>query len=93
MKVRVTLDKAGRIMIPKPQRKELHLEPDDRLEMESSGEQITLRPVLGTGSLSKSMASGCFAAGSPCPPPPPMRCCSRSERNVSQATQRPPHAS
>ncbi len=38
------------MVIPKPLREELHLEPGDSLEMESAGEQITLRPVRGTGS-------------------------------------------
>ena len=40
-------------MIPKPLREALHLEPGDSLEMESAGEQITLRPVRGTGPLTK----------------------------------------
>jgi AbrB family looped-hinge helix DNA binding protein len=48
MKTRVTIDKAGRVVIPKPLREELQLEPGDSLEMESAGEQITLRPVRGT---------------------------------------------
>lgn len=44
MNTRLTVDKAGRVAIPKPLREELQREPDDSLEMESSGEQITLRP-------------------------------------------------
>jgi len=51
MKTRLTIDKAGRVVIPKPLREELHLEPGDSLEMESAGEQITWRPVRGTGPL------------------------------------------
>jgi AbrB family looped-hinge helix DNA binding protein len=43
--IRLTIDKAGRVVIPKPLREELHLEAGDALEMESAGEQITLRPV------------------------------------------------
>ena len=50
MNTRLIIDKAGRVVIPKPLREELHLEPGDSLEMESAGEQITLRPVRGTGS-------------------------------------------
>ena len=53
MNTRLTIDKAGRIVIPKPLREELHLEPGDDLELESAGEEITLRPVRGTGPLTQ----------------------------------------
>ena len=53
MNVRLIIDKAGRVVIPKPVRDELHLDAGDALEMESAGEQITLRPVRGTGPLTK----------------------------------------
>jgi len=53
MGTRLIIDKVGRIVIPKPLREELHLGPGDTLEMESSGEQIMLRPVRGTGPLTK----------------------------------------
>lgn len=53
MKVRATLDKTGRIVIPKPLRERLRMEPGDALEMEGSGEEITLRPALGTGTLTQ----------------------------------------
>jgi AbrB family looped-hinge helix DNA binding protein len=53
MSLRLTVDKAGRIVIPKPLREALHLEPGDDLECESSGEEITLRPVRGTGPLTQ----------------------------------------
>jgi AbrB family looped-hinge helix DNA binding protein len=45
MTTKLTLDNAGRVMIPKPLRQELHLGPGDTLELESEGEQITLRPM------------------------------------------------
>ena len=45
------MDKAGRVVIPKPVREELQLEPGDALELESGGEQITLRPSRGVGPL------------------------------------------
>lgn len=53
MNTRLTIDKAGRVVPPKPLRQELRLEPGDTLELESVGEQITLRPVRGTRPLTK----------------------------------------
>jgi AbrB family looped-hinge helix DNA binding protein len=43
MKSRVIIDKAGRITIPKPLRKELHLEPGDTLDVESANERLLFR--------------------------------------------------
>jgi AbrB family looped-hinge helix DNA binding protein len=65
MNTRLTIDKAGRIVIPKPLRQELHLEAGDALEMESAGEQITLRPVRGTGPLTKEHGVWVFHTGQP----------------------------
>jgi AbrB family looped-hinge helix DNA binding protein len=59
------IDKAGRVVIPKPLREELHLEPGDALEMESAGEQITLRPVRGTGPLVKEHGVWVFHSDQP----------------------------
>jgi AbrB family looped-hinge helix DNA binding protein len=67
MNTRLTIDKAGRVVIPKPLREELHLEPGDSLEMESAGDQITLRPVRGTGPLTKKHGVWVFHSGQPLP--------------------------
>jgi AbrB family looped-hinge helix DNA binding protein len=67
MSILLTIDKAGRVVIPKPLRKVLHLEPGDTLEMESAGEQITLRPVRGTGPLTKEQGVWVFRTGQPLP--------------------------
>jgi len=67
MNTRLTLDKAGRIVIPKPLREQLHLEPGDALEMESAGEQITLRPVRGAEPLAKEHGVWVFHTGKPLP--------------------------
>jgi AbrB family looped-hinge helix DNA binding protein len=67
MNILLTIDKAGRIVIPRPLRKVLHLEPGDTLEMESAGEQITLRPVRGTGPLTKEQGVWVFRTGQPLP--------------------------
>jgi AbrB family looped-hinge helix DNA binding protein len=67
MNTRLTIDKAGRVVLPKPLRDELHLEAGDALELESVGEQITLRPVRGTGPLTKEQGVWVFHAGQPLP--------------------------
>lgn len=67
MNSRLVIDKAGRVVIPKPLREKLHLEPGDTLEMESGGEQITLRPVRGTGPLTKEHGVWVFYTGQPLP--------------------------
>jgi AbrB family looped-hinge helix DNA binding protein len=67
MTTRLIVDKAGRVVIPKPLRQELRLEPGDALEMESAGEQITLRPVRGSGPLTKEHGVWVFHTGQPLP--------------------------
>ena len=67
MNTRIIIDKAGRVVIPKPLREELHLEAGDALEMESTGEQITLRPVRGTGPLTKEHGVWVFRSEHPLP--------------------------
>jgi AbrB family looped-hinge helix DNA binding protein len=44
MNAAITVDKAGRIVIPKPVRDELQLQAGDSLEFEIPGQEITLRP-------------------------------------------------
>jgi AbrB family looped-hinge helix DNA binding protein len=67
MAIHLTIDKAGRVVIPKGLREELHLQPGDSLEMESAGEEITLRPVRGTGPLTKKDGVWVFHSGQPLP--------------------------
>jgi AbrB family looped-hinge helix DNA binding protein len=67
MTTHLTIDKAGRVVIPKAVREELHLEPGDSLEMESAGESITLRPVRGSGPLMKEHGVWVFRTGQPLP--------------------------
>jgi AbrB family looped-hinge helix DNA binding protein len=67
MNARLTIDKAGRIVIPKPLREKLQLQPGDALELESAGEQITLRPVRGTAPLTKEHGVWVFRVGQPLP--------------------------
>jgi AbrB family looped-hinge helix DNA binding protein len=67
MNTRLTIDKVGRVVIPKPLREELHLEPGDSVEMETAGDQITPRPVRGTGPLCKEHGVWVFHSGQPLP--------------------------
>lgn len=53
MNTTVTLDKAGRVVIPKTLRDELHLEAGDSLELLSEGDRMTLRPVRTGSALRK----------------------------------------
>ena len=65
MTTRLTIDSAGRIVLPKSLQKELDLGPGDCLEMESTGERITLRPVRGTAPLAKEKGVWVFRANQP----------------------------
>jgi len=53
MKSRVAVDKAGRVVIPKPIRDKLRLGPGDELQIEGEPEHITLRPVRTQAALAK----------------------------------------
>lgn len=49
----LTLDRAGRVLIPKTLRNKLQLDAGDSLQLESEGETITLRPVRTRALLKK----------------------------------------
>jgi AbrB family looped-hinge helix DNA binding protein len=53
MTAKITVDKAGRIVIPKPLRDQLQLGPGDALQLDSEGERITLRPLRPQATLKK----------------------------------------
>jgi AbrB family looped-hinge helix DNA binding protein len=61
----LTIDKAGRILLPKPVRDELQLSPGDSLEVDSSKERVILRPVRGTGRIYKKQGVWVFHSGQP----------------------------
>jgi AbrB family looped-hinge helix DNA binding protein len=44
MTATVTIDKAGRLVLPKPMRDALRLKPGATLEIQQNGDSITLRP-------------------------------------------------
>ena len=55
MPTKLTLDKAGRVVLPKPLRDRLQLAPGDTLHLETEGERITLRPVRQNVMLKKEL--------------------------------------
>jgi AbrB family looped-hinge helix DNA binding protein len=61
----LTIDKAGRIVLPKPMRDELLLSPGDSLEVESSEDRVVLRPVRGQGRVYKKQGVWVFDSGEP----------------------------
>jgi AbrB family looped-hinge helix DNA binding protein len=65
MRARLRVDKAGRIVLPKPLREELRLEAGDTLDVEFSGDQITLRPAQGHAQLRKKHGVWVYSAGEP----------------------------
>jgi AbrB family looped-hinge helix DNA binding protein len=65
MTTTLTVDKAGRVVLPKPVRDELQLAAGDTLELECSEDQIVLRPVRGTASLRKKRGIWVLRTGEP----------------------------
>ena len=55
MATKLTLDRAGRVVLPKPIRDRLQLAPGDTLDLEAEGERITLRPVRQNVMLKKEL--------------------------------------
>ena len=63
MNTTVTIDKAGRVVIPKEVRDELRLEAGDTLALESEGERVILRPLHGGTPLQKERGVWVFHGG------------------------------
>jgi AbrB family looped-hinge helix DNA binding protein len=55
MRAKVSIDKAGRIVLPKPVRERMRLFPGDDLLVEAETERITLRPVRSEAPLKKEL--------------------------------------
>lgn len=53
MTSKITLDKAGRVVLPKPLRDQLQLSPGDSFQLDSEGERITLRPIRANAMIKK----------------------------------------
>ena len=59
----VTVDRAGRIVLPKSIRQELDITPGTTLELEKAGECLTLRPVRGNAPLTQEQGVWVFRTG------------------------------
>ena len=67
MNATLTIDKAGRVVLPKPVRDALQISPGDSLELESSEDHIVLRPARGKGRMYKKQGVWVFDSGVPFP--------------------------
>ena len=67
MTTTLTLDKAGRVVLPKPVRDEMQLRAGDSLELESSEDRIILRPRRGGVGLHQKPGVWVFGVGEPIP--------------------------
>ena len=65
MNSKVTLDRAGRVVLPKKLRDELHLSPGDTLDLTVKGDEVTLRPMRGATPLQKERGVWVFRTGKP----------------------------
>lgn len=62
---KVTLDRAGRVVIPKTLRDELHLSPGDTLDLTVKDDEVTLRPRRSATPLQKERGIWVFRTGEP----------------------------
>jgi AbrB family looped-hinge helix DNA binding protein len=65
MNATLNMDRAGRLVLPKPVREQLQLEPGQPLELESFDDHIVLRPVRGNASMYKKQGVWVFRGGAP----------------------------
>lgn len=65
MSTKVILDRAGRIVLPKAVRDELHLSPGDTLDLTLRGDEVALRPRRGARPLQKERGVWVFRTGEP----------------------------
>jgi len=63
MNTELTLDKGGRVVLPKSLRDRLELQPGDRLEVETAGDQILLKPVRLASPLRKDRGVWVYRTG------------------------------
>jgi AbrB family looped-hinge helix DNA binding protein len=67
MTTRLTIDGTGRVVIPKLLRDKLDIGPGDELELENTGDNITLRRLRAATPLAKEKGVWVFRTGHPLP--------------------------
>lgn len=67
MNATLTIDKAGRVVLPKPVRDALQISPGDSLELESSEDHIILRPAKGRARMYKKQGVWVLHGDAPLP--------------------------
>jgi AbrB family looped-hinge helix DNA binding protein len=65
MNSKVTLDRAGRVVLPKTLRDEMRLAAGDTLDLTVNGDEVTLRPRRGATPLQKERGVWVFRTGTP----------------------------
>jgi AbrB family looped-hinge helix DNA binding protein len=55
MGTKISIDKAGRVVLPKALREKMHVEAGDDLLVEAEGDRITLRPIRQEALLKKEL--------------------------------------
>jgi AbrB family looped-hinge helix DNA binding protein len=63
MRTNLTVDKAGRVVLPKPLREKMQLGPGTVLQLENEGESITLRPIRPKATLAKEFGIWVYQGG------------------------------
>ena len=67
MTAKLTLDKAGRLVLPKPVRDQIQVGPGDTLTLEIEEGRITLRPLRSSSALQKERGVWVYRTGQPLP--------------------------
>jgi AbrB family looped-hinge helix DNA binding protein len=65
MRSKVTVDRSGRVVLPKALRDELQLAPGDSLDLTVRGDEVTMRPTRSARALQKEHGVWVFRLGSP----------------------------
>ena len=65
MSARITIDGAGRVVLPKPVREALRLGPGDQLDVESEDDRLILSPVRIVPGLRKEKGVWVYRSGKP----------------------------
>ena len=65
MTQRLSMDAAGRIVLPKPVRERLQLEPGESLEIEPFDDYIVLKPIRAHTAMRKKQGIWVFQSGEP----------------------------